>query len=248
MNIIAIIPARGGSKSIPRKNIKELCGKPLIAYAIEGALKSAFIDRVIVSTDDKEIATVARHYGAEVPFMRPSELASDLTQDKPVFEHAINWLEDNESYNVEIMVNLRPTAPLRTVEDIDGAIEAFRSSGADFLKSVCISKNHPHKMWIITGEASMEPFASGEIWSEYGPDIPRQKAPDVYWQNGVVDILNKKAVFWDEAYDALKFCHYIMPQNKSIDLDTEDDLEYAEFIMKKLSLPEAGGLEREHGQ
>src|SRR3989337_3169724 len=113
LNVLALIPARGGSKSIPQKNIRSFAGHPLIAYSIVAGLAAQTVNRVIVSTDDEEIATVARHYGAEVPFLRPAELAQDGTPDLPVFQHALYWLEENEGYQVEIVVQLRPTSPFR---------------------------------------------------------------------------------------------------------------------------------------
>lgn len=125
-NIIAIIPARGGSKGIPRKNIRLLHGKPLIAWTIETALSTSCLKRVIVSTDDEEIAEVAEKYGAEVPFLRPKKYAQDDTTDMPVYEHTLHWLEENERYIPDIVVWLRPTAPLRTSEDIKNAVNILR--------------------------------------------------------------------------------------------------------------------------
>ncbi|MEK9195421.1 MAG: acylneuraminate cytidylyltransferase family protein, partial [Patescibacteria group bacterium] len=121
--ILALIPARGGSKGIPKKNIKLLGGKPLIVWSIEVAKQSRYIDRIIVSTDNEEIAEVARSAGAEVPFLRPAEIAQDLTPDMPVFEHALAWLRENDNFIPEFIVHLRPTGPLRTAKEIDEAIE-----------------------------------------------------------------------------------------------------------------------------
>ena len=131
MKILALIPARGGSKGIPRKNIVNLCGKPLIAYSIEQALASKWINRVIVSTDDEEIVAISRQYGAEVPFMRPEEFAQDLSPDIDVFRHALQWLETNEGYIPDIVLNHRPVCPIRKVETIDRAIELFINTQHD---------------------------------------------------------------------------------------------------------------------
>ena len=120
--ILALIPARGGSKGIPRKNIRDFAGYPLIAWSIAAALQAKSISRVIVSTDDREIAEVARQYGAETPFMRPQELAQDRTTDFPVFVHALKWLEDIEAYSPKIVVQLRPTSPIRPVDCVDSAV------------------------------------------------------------------------------------------------------------------------------
>lgn len=152
ITILGIIPARGASKSVPRKNIKPLAGVPLIAYSIREALKSAHITRLIVSTEDEEIAGVARRFGAAVPFMRPAELALDHTTDFPVFAHCLEWLRTHEGYVPEIVVQLRPTAPLRRVEHIDGAVDLLlRSPAADCVRSVCPVGQHPLKMWTCEG-------------------------------------------------------------------------------------------------
>src|SRR5512144_3095944 len=121
-NILAIIPARGGSKGIPRKNIRSFAGYPLIAWSIAAAKQSDLVTRLIVSTDDEEIAAVAREWGAETPFLRPAELAQDKTTDLPVFEHAIQWLEENKGYKPEIVIQLRPTSPIRPKGMLDHAI------------------------------------------------------------------------------------------------------------------------------
>src|SRR5512145_2606205 len=122
IDILALIPARGGSKSIPRKNICDLAGHPLIAYSISAGLQSKLVTRTIVSTDDEEIAAVAREFGAETPFLRPAEFAQDNTTDLPVFEHALEWLEANENYQPEIVIQLRPTSPIRPRDCVDSAV------------------------------------------------------------------------------------------------------------------------------
>src|SRR5512139_3426113 len=121
-NILALIPARGGSKGIPRKNIRSFAGYPLIAWSIAAAKQSSCVTRIIVSTDDEEIASVAREYGAEAPFLRPAELAQDNTTDLPVFEHALQWLADNEGYKPDVLVQLRPTSPIRPKDCVDNAV------------------------------------------------------------------------------------------------------------------------------
>ena len=128
--VLAIIPARGGSKGLSGKNIKELCGKPLIAWSIEQARSCDDIDRTVVSTDDEDIAGVAKKYGAEVPFMRPAELANDTASTINVISHAINWFKEHEDYQAEYVLLLQPTSPLRTREDIDGAIRILKDKNA----------------------------------------------------------------------------------------------------------------------
>ena len=150
IEILALIPARGGSKSIPRKNIYPIAGKPLIAYSIQQALESKYITRVIVSTDDEEIAEVSRKWGAEVPFIRPMKISHDQSLDIEVFEHALRWLNKNEAYQPELIVHLRPTGAVCRVALIDQAVEAILSHPeADALRSVQIAKQNPYKMWFI---------------------------------------------------------------------------------------------------
>lgn len=146
--VLGVVQARGGSKGIPGKNIRNLGGYPLIAYSIASALASELVTRLIISTDDNEIAEVARVYGAEVPFMRPDELATDDAQDFPLFEHALTWLKSNENYVPQIIVQLRPTSPLRPKGSIDTAVKLLsEDSQADCVRTVIPSQQNPYKMW-----------------------------------------------------------------------------------------------------
>ena len=192
--VLALIPARGGSKSIPRKNVMTLAGKPLIAYSILQAQASQRISRVIVSTDDEEIAEVARQWGAEVPFMRPAEYAQDLSPDIDVFRHALTWLREHEDYVPDLVVHLRPPGPVRRVELIDQAIDLLAAHPeADALRTVSLALQTPYKMWHITSEGYLEPV----LRIEGVPDcqsLPRQQLPLVYWQNGYVDVTRPRAV------------------------------------------------------
>jgi N-acylneuraminate cytidylyltransferase len=191
--ILALIPARGGSKGIPRKNLLPIMGQPLIAYSIAQALASRWITRVIVSTDDEEIAQVARAHGAEVPFMRPAEYAQDHSLDVDVFRHALATLEADEHYTCEAVVHLRPTGPIRQVARIDEAIALFLAHpDADSLRSVTVPTHTPYKMWRRDGEWLVplldvpgvdEPFSH-----------PRQALPKVLWQNGYVDIIRPRVI------------------------------------------------------
>jgi CMP-N,N'-diacetyllegionaminic acid synthase len=191
--ILALIPARGGSKSIPRKNLLMLAGKPLVAYSIEQALASRHITRTIVSTDDPEIADVSRRCGAEVPFMRPDELAQDLSADVDVFRHALEWLRDHGGYYCDLVVHLRPTAPVRRVALIDQAIETMViRRDADSLRSVSRPEQTPYKMWRIV-DGRLEPLLQLAGHAE-AHSLPRQELPEVYWQNGYVDIVRPHAV------------------------------------------------------
>ncbi len=192
-DVLALIPARGGSKSIPRKNLLLLAGKPLVAYTIEQARASRFITRVIVSTDDEEIAAVSRAFGAETPFLRPAEYAQDRSLDLEVFQHALTWLEAHEQYRPEVVVHLRPTGPVRQVSTIDGAIETLLAHPeADALRSVSPPTQTPYKMWRIEA-GYLRPLLELEGVAE--PHCqPRQQLPTVYWQNGSVDIIRPRAI------------------------------------------------------
>jgi N-acylneuraminate cytidylyltransferase len=188
MNVLAVIPARGGSKSIPRKNIVQLAGKPLISHSIGTALESRQITRVIVSTDDPEIAEVARQEGAEVPFLRPPELATDTATDFVVFEHALAELERTEAYRADVVVQLRPTCPVRRSATVDRAVAEFLSMpDATSMRSVSPARQTPFKMWFLAEQGLMRPALNHPgIAEPY--NAPRQSLPVAYWQNGYVDV------------------------------------------------------------
>jgi N-acylneuraminate cytidylyltransferase len=192
-HVLALIPARGGSKAIPRKNLLQILGKPLLAYSIGHALASRHITRTIVTTDDPEIASVARAFGADVPFMRPAEFAQDHSPDVEAFRHALSWLAEHEGYECELVVHLRPTGPVRRVELIDKAIETILARpDADSLRSVGVPTETPYKMWRITG-GLLEPILDQPGVAEPYCQ-PRQSLPEVFWQNGYVDIVRPRVV------------------------------------------------------
>jgi CMP-N-acetylneuraminic acid synthetase len=229
--ILALIPARGGSKSIPQKNIRTFAGFPLLAYSIAAALAAKTVQRVIVSTDDPDIAEIAEKFGAEVPFLRPLELAEDDTHDFPVFQHALLWLKDNEAYNPSIVVHLRPTSPLRRTWHIDQAVyRLLEHPEADSVRTVCIPFQNPYKMWCIQPDGFMRPLLETEFREPY--NMPRQMLPSVYWQTGYVDaawvdtILNQNSMTGD----------YILPlvisPEEWIDIDSMDDWRRAERLVE----------------
>ena len=149
MNILAIIPARAGSKSVPHKNIRMIGGKPMLAHSINHAKASNYINRVIVSTDSEAYADIAREYGAEVPFIRPEEYATDTALDYDVFLHALTWLKEQEGYEADIVVQLRPTYPIRDVKDIDNMIQLLLDCpNADSVRSMAKATEIPYKMWL----------------------------------------------------------------------------------------------------
>jgi N-acylneuraminate cytidylyltransferase/CMP-N,N'-diacetyllegionaminic acid synthase len=227
--VLGIIPARGGSKGVPRKNIKELAGKPLIVWTIETALASSCLDRIIVSTDDPDIAKIAREYSVEVPFLRPRELSRDDTSDMPVYQHALFWLHKRESYRPEIIAWLRPTSPLRTSEDIDGAVNHLLHTDADWVRSVCLAEHHPYWMVRIK-EGRLSPFQEG---IDIGKYIRRQLLPQVYRINGAVDAAWWKTIMEKGLLYSGDVRGYIMPQERSIDLDSSWDFALAEFLLKR---------------
>ncbi|TFG71863.1 MAG: acylneuraminate cytidylyltransferase family protein, partial [Anaerolineales bacterium] len=225
LTILAIITARGGSKSIPHKNIVTVAGKPLIAWTIETALGSILLDRVIVSTDDPEIAQVSRTLGAEVPFMRPADLAKDDTPGINPVIHAMQWLEENERYRPDYMMLLQPTSPLRMPEDINAAIDLAKDKQADSVVSVCPVHKHPYWMKQITDDGRLVDYALPERKYTY-----RQELPVVYALNGAIyltrrDILLKKSSFYTKNTYA-----YIMPPERSMDVDTVWDLQLVDLI------------------
>ncbi len=194
--VLALIPARGGSKGIPGKNIRDFAGYPLIAYSIAAAKQSKFDTRVIVSTDDPKIASVAREWGAETPFLRPSEFASDNSLDLPVFRHALQWLADNEGYKPDIVLQLRPTSPIRPVTMVDDAVQLLIDHPeADSVRGVVPSNENPFKMWRIdpvTGTMSGLINVEG-IEEPY--NAPRQILPVTYWQTGHIDAIRPERTF-----------------------------------------------------
>lgn len=193
-DVLALIPARGGSKGIPGKNIMQIAGRPLIAYSILQAQRSRHITRVIVSTDDDQIAAVSREWGAEVPFMRPDEFAQDLSPDIDVFRHALLWLKDQEDYTPEMVVQLRPPGPVRRVELIDEAVERLAAHPeADALRSVAMALQTPFKMWLMNDDGTMRPVLTQDGVPD-SQSLPRQMLPPVYWQNGYVDVIRPRAV------------------------------------------------------
>lgn len=228
MKVLAVIPARRGSKSILRKNLALLASKPLIAWTIETALACSRLSRVIVSTDDQEITEVARRYGAEVPFLRPAELAQDDTPDLPVYQHALSWLAEHEGYCPDIVVWLRPTAPLRTVQDVECAIQILIRTGADCVRSVCLAEHHPYWMKRLDGDRLM-PFLDGIDESKY---YRRQLLPPVYRLNGAVDVTWRRTVMQKGLLYSGDVRGYLMPAERSVDLDKELDFVLAELLLQ----------------
>lgn len=193
-HILAMIPARGGSKGLPGKNTKHLCGHPLLAYSILAAQQSTYITRIVVNTDDPVIAEIAKQYGAEVSFLRPAHLAADDSTDLDVFMHAINWYKTQEHYRPDYIIQLRPTSPLRKQGWIDEAIKNLQASTADSLRVVTPAPITPYKMWQISDASKpMQPLLQVEGMDE-PYNMPRQILPPVYWQIGTLDVIRTEVI------------------------------------------------------
>jgi CMP-N,N'-diacetyllegionaminic acid synthase len=230
MKIIALIPARSGSKSVPRKNIRKLCGKPLLSYTIQTALESVLIDRVIVTTDTKEIADIAKKYGAEVPFLRPKEISGDYALDIEFHQHAIDWLQENENYTPDLIVNLRPTNPIRSPITVDKAIQTLIDNfDMDSLRSVRISEFSPFKMWTIPRSGILEPIAS-EVEFHEPYNTPRQLLPTCYWQDGYVDVTKYTTIVEKMSTTGRNIIPFLI-EEESIDIDYEESIQQVENIL-----------------
>jgi CMP-N-acetylneuraminic acid synthetase len=229
--VVVIIPARGGSKSIPRKNIQTFAGYPLIAYSIAAGLSAKTVNRVIVSTDDDEIADISRRFGAEVPFIRPVELAQDDTPDLPVFKHALEWLEHKEDYVPEIVVQLRPTSPFRRTHHIDNAVlKLIEHPEADAVRTVCIPFQNPYKMWLLDSDGFMQPLMQIGIPEPY--NLPRQSLPEVFWQTGYVDVIWANTIKFKNSMTADHILPLIIGADEWIDIDSPDDWRRAERLLE----------------
>lgn len=232
--VLAVIPARGGSKGVPGKNLRKMAGKSLLAWTAEAAANSAYLDRVIVSSDDPTICATALEIGIEVPFVRPAELARDDTPGIEPILHALDTL--TEPY--DLVVVLQPTSPLRTAADIDAALERTIESGADGCVSVTESTEHPYWTYTVDADHSMRPLF-GTL------PVRRQDLPKVYHLNGAVyvartDVLAKRRSFLGPTTVA-----YIMPAERSVDLDTELDFAYCEALIERLGKRCAGQRQSE---
>lgn len=233
--VLAIIPARGGSKSFPRKNIKLLHGIPLIVYSIAAGLQAKSVTRVIVSTDDEEIARIARECGAEISFLRPASLARDETPDLPVFQHALKWLKEHENYVPDVIVQLRPTSPFRPAGLVDEAVSILLDDKrADCVRAVVPSGQNPYKMWRLGKRGYLHPLLEAPgIDEPY--NMPRQKLPLTYWQTGHVDVIRYRTLI-KGSMSGDRILPLILDPRYAIDIDTESDWSRAEWLMERLKL------------
>lgn len=221
--VLAVIAARGGSKGLPRKNILPLAGKPLIAWSIECASQSKYIDRCIISTDDQEIANIAKEWGGDVPFLRPAELARD---DTPGILPVMHAVENIGGY--DLVVLLQPTSPLRTPSDIDGCLKTMTDANAPACVSVTPAEQSPFWMYMITEKGTLKPVLDGA-----DRDVPRQRLPDVYVLNGAVYAAEIEWLKETRSFLTGETAAYVMPRERSVDIDTLDDFRMAEMMMTR---------------
>jgi len=234
--VLAIVPARGGSKSIPHKNIRPFCGHPLLAFSIAAGLQSQSAGRVLVSTDDAEIAEIALRYGAEVPFLRPASLAADDTPDLPVFEHALAWLAAEEGYRPELVLQLRPTSPVRPPDCVDAAVQILlEHPEADSVRGVVPSAQNPYKMWRILDDGRMQPLLHDAFREAF--NMPRQALPPTYWQTGHIDAIRSATILEKRSMTGETVLPLVLDPRYSVDIDTLRDWERAEALIEGGGLP-----------
>jgi len=228
--IVAIIPARGGSKGVPGKNIKTLAGYPLIAYSIVACQLSNKIGRTIISTDSEQIAEIARSYSAEVPFLRPPSISQDRSTDREFIVHALDWFKDHEGQEPDYFVHIRPTTPLREPASIDAAIQIImEKQGATALRSVHEIPESPYKMFSIK-DGLLEGLYPDDPRPEYY-NLPRQNFPTVYKPNGYVDIIKRETVRESESLHGSKMVAFVT--QVSVEVDSQEEFDFLEYEVRR---------------
>jgi CMP-N,N'-diacetyllegionaminic acid synthase len=222
MKLLALIPARGGSKGIPRKNIYPLFGKPLLQWSIEAAHEAISVDQIVVSTDDHEIAEVSKAAGAEVPFLRPSELAGDTTPGIAPVLHALEQLT-----HVTDVLLLQPTSPLRTAADIEAIVGLRREAGNESAVSLTLSHKHPAWMYGLSETQRLQPFLQAK------QEDCRQQLPPAYVLNGARYLASRDILLREKSFITEDTVGYVMPAERSVDIDTPLDLMWAEFLLRQ---------------
>ncbi len=232
--VLGVIPARGGSKTVPRKNLQPLAGRPLVAWTFQAARQSARLARTVCSTDDLEIAALAREAGIEVPFLRPAELAGDDTPSLPVAQHAVRALEQ-QGYRPDVVVLLQPTSPLRRAEHIDAAVDLLEASGADSIVSVVQVPHNFNPVSLLRLEnGRLVPYLPGEGVRV----LRRQDKPEVWARNGAAVYVTRRDVLMDEDSFFGRDCRpLVMPREESVDIDDETDLVVAAALLERRGRP-----------
>lgn len=231
MKILGVIPARAGSKGVPKKNIRPLEGKPLMTYTIKAGLSSSMITDLVVSTDSTTIQTIALQYGAECPFLRPPELATDTALAVPTIQHAVAKMEGLKKVTYDYIIMLQPTSPLKTKEDIDTALNKLIKANADGIISVVdVDNNHPMKMKKFLGEGGK----TGKLVDYEKPpyeNCPRQKLPPVFIVNGAIYATKRNVFMNDNTFQGKHCIGYLMPYERSVNIDNEFDFLLAEYLL-----------------
>lgn len=225
--VLALIPARGGSNSIPRKNIKSFAGKPLIAWSIETAKNSGAVDRVVVTTEDQEIADISKQFGAEIPFMRPMELAEDATPSLPVLQHAVQWLKDNEGYYPDYVLLLEPTSPARKPFHIKEAVDIASKSDCDSVIALGEVPGHHNFHWQVELQGDKAVLVDGSPWHKV--ISRRHDLPMTYFRNGALYLFKPDLLFAPEpSLYGSDVRGYVVDEKYSVDIDTLKDWKEAE--------------------
>ncbi len=236
-DVVAIIPARSGSKTLPHKNIKLLSGHPLIAYSIAAAQLSKSIGRIIVSTNSERYADIARKYGAEVPFIRPAELSGDKSGDREFLAHAIEWMAENKAYRPEYWVHLRPTTPLREPKIIDEAIELFlKSKRSTSLRSAHPAPESPMK-WFVKAGSNFKGIIDTDV-----SNLPKETFQQVYIPNGYVDILKRSVVMGADTIHGESMLSFVSPVVNEV--DSIEEFQYIDYQLKMLGSKLSGHLDK----
>jgi CMP-N,N'-diacetyllegionaminic acid synthase len=228
--VTAIIPARSGSKSIPKKNMIDICGFPLIAYSIAAAKLSNKVDEIIVSTDGDELAEISLKYGADVPFLRPLEISGDSSTDIEFVYHYLNYLQGRDKSLPELIVHLRPTSPLRRISVIDDAVK-FMQNESDFtaLRSMHDTHLTPYKMFKISDEGIAEPFLRKDgIYESY--NLPRQRFEQAFIPNGYVDVIRSEVVINTGTLHGMRI--KVWPTEHVADIDVVEDVRHADHMLR----------------
>lgn len=235
VDILAIIPCRSGSKTISHKNVRRVAGKPLIGWSIEHAIRAKTVNRVVVSTDSGEYAEIARDFGAETPFLRPAKYAGDLSTDLDVFDHALEWLRENEGYVPDICVHLRPTAPVRDPETIDAMVDILvNNTEYDSVRTVAEVVHPPFKMWYRAEDGGLRPVVTvegiDEPWNE-----PRQNLPTTYIQTASIDVVRTETIVKERSMTGQRIYGYV--ESDLLDIDTESELAQVAGILSMEANP-----------
>lgn len=226
-NVLALVTARQGSKGVRGKNVKLLGGRPLIAWSIEAARESPSVGRIVTSTDHQEIASVAKRWGSEVPFLRPHSLAGDASPHIETVSHALEWLENQEGYRPEYVLLLQPTSPLRTPEDIEAAIAIAGERDADGVVGVVEANHHPLLTHRITEEGTLSSFVPTE--TDY---LRRQDLPTAYALNGAIYLNRREALLREQTFLPHRTYPYVMPPERSLEIDTPWDFSLVELVLR----------------